>query len=88
MYFRDNSLFNNIEHILVPKKEKMFKYQIKQFMSTVFSSLVIACASCILLLLLGFEWVEARLIWVPCIIDIQAGSVADHHKILLQTTMK
>ena len=59
----------------------MFKYQIKQFASTVFSSLSITCvcASCILLLILDVEGVEARLIWIPRAKDIKEGSAENSH---------
>ena len=61
----------------------MFKYQIKQFASTVLSSVSIAfaCASCIFLLILDVEGVEARLIWIPRTKDIKEGS-AEHHKMV------
>ena len=61
----------------------MFNHQNKQITRAGYLSSCIACvcASCILLILLVPEGVEARLVWIPRNKDGNEGS-AEHHNVI------
>ena len=61
----------------------MFNHQNKQISRAGYLSSCIACvcASCILLILLVPEGVEARLVWIPRVKDGKEGSAENHNVI-------